>query len=121
MHDESPISQVSVIWYSGTEGYDTNLTTENSFVTIDDKGKTTLDGYIDNPGRNIDGGTPMGAALKAAYEKLGSAKYSNKYVLLMTDGRPGYASKKGMTTLMDGDMTIGTVWSLTMQLIMQVK
>ena len=95
LHDESPISQVSVIWYSGTEGYDTNLTTENSFVTIDDKGKTTLDGYIDNPGRNIDGGTPMGAALKAAYEKLGSAKYSNKYVLLMTDGRPGYASKKG--------------------------
>lgn len=93
LHDESPISQVSVIWYSGTEGYDTNLTTENSFVTIDDKGKTTLDGYIDNPGRNIDGGTPMGAALKAAYEKLGSAKYSNKYVLLMTDGRPGYASK----------------------------
>lgn len=95
LHDESPISQVSVIWYSGTEGYDTNLTTENSFVTIDDKGKTTLDGYIDNPGRNIDGGTPMGAALKAAYEKLGSAKYSNKYVLLMTDGRPGYASNKG--------------------------
>lgn len=95
LHDESPISQVSVIWYSGTEGYDTNLTTENSFVTIDDKGKTILDGYIDNPGRNIDGGTPMGAALKAAYEKLGSAKYSNKYVLLMTDGRPGYASKKG--------------------------
>ena len=37
----------------------------------------------------------MGAALKAAYEKLGSAKYSNKYVLLMTDGRPGYASNKG--------------------------
>ena len=95
LHDESPISQVSVIWYSGTEGYDTNLTTENSFVTIDDKGKTTLDGYIDNPGRNIDGGPPMGAALKAAYEKLGSAKYSNKYVLLMTDGRPGYASNKG--------------------------
>ena len=95
LHDESPISQVSVIWYSGTEGYGTNLTTVNPFVTIDDKGKTTLDGYIDNPGRNIDGGTPMGAALKAAYEKLGSAKYSNKYVLLMTDGRPGYASKKG--------------------------
>ena len=22
LHDESPISQVSVIWYSGTEGYD---------------------------------------------------------------------------------------------------
>lgn len=95
LHDESPISQVSVIWYSGTEGYDTNLTTENSFVTIDDTGKTILDGYIDNPRRNIDGGTPMGAALKAAYEKLESAKYSNKYVLLMTDGRPGYASTDG--------------------------
>lgn len=95
LHDESPISQVSVIWYSGTEGYDDNLTTENSFVTIDDTGKTILDGYIDYPRRNIDGGTPMGAALKAAYEKLGSAKYSNKYVLLMTDGRPGYAEKYG--------------------------
>lgn len=95
LHDESPISQVSVIWYSGTEGYDDNLTTENSFVTIDDTGKTILDGYIDYPRRNIDGGTPMGAALKAAYEKLGSAKYSNKYVLLMTDGRPCYAEKYG--------------------------
>ena len=95
LHDESPISQVSVIWYSGTEGYDDNLTTENSFVTIDDTGKTILDGYIDYPRRNIDGGTPMGAALKAAYEKLGSAKYSNKYVLLMTDGRPDYAEKYG--------------------------
>lgn len=92
LHDESPISQVSVIWYSGTEGYDDNLTTENPFVTIDDTGKTILDGYIDSPRRNIDGGTPMGAALKAANEKLRSAKYSNKYVLLMTDGRPGYAS-----------------------------
>lgn len=95
LHDESSISEVSVIWYSGTEGYDNNLTTENSFVTIDDTGKTILDGYIDSPGRNIDGGTPMGAALEAAYSELKSAKYSNKYVLLMTDGRPGYAEEYG--------------------------
>lgn len=95
LHDESSISEVSVIWYSGTEGYDDNLTTENSFVTIDDTGKTILDGYIDSPGRNIDGGTPMGAALEAAYSELKSAKYSNKYVLLMTDGRPGYAEEYG--------------------------
>lgn len=95
LHDESPISQVSVIWYSGTEGYGTNLTTVNPFVTIDDKGKTILDGYIDSPGRAIYGGTPMGAALEAAYNELNSAeaKYSNKYVLFMSDGRPGYASK----------------------------
>mgnify|MGYP000091397949 CR=1 FL=1 len=97
LHDESPISQVSVIWYSGTEGYGTNLTTVNPFVTIDDKGKTILDGYIDSPGRAIYGGTPMGAALEAAYNELNSAeaKYSNKYVLFMSDGRPGYASKNG--------------------------
>lgn len=101
LHDESPISQVSVIWYSGTEGYRTNLTTVNPFVTIDDKGKETLEGYIDEPGRDISGGTPMGAALEAAYSELGSAKYSNKYVLLMTDGRPGYASGSNYETYGD--------------------
>lgn len=101
LHDESQISQVSVIWYSGTEGYRTNLTTVNPFVTIDDKGKETLEGYIDEPGRDISGGTPMGAALEAAYSELGSAKYSNKYVLLMTDGRPGYASGSNYETYGD--------------------
>lgn len=101
LHDESPISQVSVIWYSGTEGYRTNLTTVNPFVTIDDKGKETLEGYIDEPGRDISGGTPMGAALEAAYSELGSAKYSNKYVLLMTDGRPDYASGSNYETYGD--------------------
>ena len=95
LHKESSISQVSVIWYSGTEGYQDDLTTVYSFVTVDDTGEKILEKYIDEPGRSISGDTPMGAALEAAYSELKLAKYSNKYVLLMTDGMPGYINEPG--------------------------
>lgn len=70
------------------------MTTVRSFVTLNDSGVETLNSYITTPGRSIDGGTPMGAALEAANKQLGSAnkENKNKYVLLMTDGLPGHWS-----------------------------
>lgn len=90
LHNASQISEISIIWYSGHEGNaEDSLTTINPFVTTNDEGVDTLEGYIDAK-TDIAGGTPMGVALKAAYTMLESAHNSNKYVLLMTDGLPGY-------------------------------
>lgn len=94
LHEKSPESQISIIWYSGSERQESNLTTVRPFVTLDDSGVDTLNSYITTPGRDIDGGTPMGAALEAANKQLDSAnkENKNKYVLLMTDGLPGHSS-----------------------------
>lgn len=90
LHNASQISEISIIWYSGHEGNaEDSLTTINPFVTTNDEGVDTLKDYIDAK-KKITGGTPMGVALKAAYTMLESAHNSNKYVLLMTDGLPGY-------------------------------
>lgn len=92
LHEKSPKSEISIIWYSGSERKDSNLTTVRPFVTLDDSGVDTLNSYITTPGRVIYGGTPMGAALEAANTQLDSAnkENKNKYVLLMTDGLPGH-------------------------------
>lgn len=94
LHEKSSKSEISIIWYSGSEQKESNLTTVRSFVTLDDSGVDTLKSYITTPERSIDGGTPMGAALKAANDQLDLAnkENKNKYVLLMTDGLPGYWS-----------------------------
>lgn len=94
LHEKSPKSEISIIWYSGSEREDSNLTTVRPFVTLDDSGVDTLNSYITTPERDIYGGTPMGAALEAANKQLDSAnkENKNKYVLLMTDGLPGHWS-----------------------------
>ena len=81
------------------------LTSVNNFVSLSDSGVETLQSYIDTPGRDIYGGTPMGAALEAANKQLDSAnkENKNKYVLLMTDGLPGYWSRTNGTTNRDDD------------------
>ena len=92
LHEKSPESEISIIWYSGSEQEESNLTTVRPFVTLDDSGVYTLNSYITTSGRYIYGGTPMGAALEAANKQLDSAnkENKNKYVLLMTDGLPGH-------------------------------
>lgn len=88
---KSADSQVSIIWYRGDEG-DSDLTNTLPFQKLDPSGVTKLKSNIDKK-RTIDGGTPMGSALEAAYNQLGNAtKGNDKYVLFMTDGRPGYDS-----------------------------
>ena len=89
LSDKSADSEVSIIWYNGHEGY-SGLTDTLGFQKLDPSGVTNLKSNIDEE-RTIDGGTPMGSALEAAYNQLGNAtKGNDKYVLFMTDGRPGY-------------------------------
>ena len=88
-------SEVSVIWYQGTErGTYCNVevsafaeigTSYDKITKAIDKGK--LDYYAT--------GTPMGKALQAADDELNSAKHSNKYVILFTDGLPGHRTSDG--------------------------
>lgn len=88
---KSADSQVSIIWYRGDEG-DSDLTNTLPFQKLDPSGVKKLKSNIDKK-RTIDGGTPMGSALEAAYNQLGNAtKGNDKYVLFMTDGMPGYDS-----------------------------
>lgn len=90
LSDKSVDSQVSIIWYRGAEG-DSNLTNTLAFQKLDPSGVKNLKSNIDDTTRTIGGGTPMGSALEEAYNQLGNAaKGNDKYVLFMTDGRPGY-------------------------------
>ena len=89
---KSADSQVSIIWYRGNEG-GSNLTDTLPFQKLNPSGVKNLKSNIDNEKRTIDGGTPMGSALEAAYNQLKSAANGNdKYVLFMTDCMPGYFS-----------------------------
>lgn len=95
LEKSSDKSEVSVIWYQGTEGGTYCNVEVSAFAEIGtsydeitkaiDKGK--LDYYAT--------GTPMGKALQAADDELNSAKYSNKYVILFTDGLPGHRTSDG--------------------------
>ena len=92
LSEKSADSQVSIIWYRGHEG-DSDLTDTLPFQKLNPSGVTSLTDFINDQKRTIDGGTPMGSALEAAYNQLGNATEGNdKYVLFMTDGRPGYNS-----------------------------
>lgn len=86
---KSKESRISIIWYSGTEG--SNGTTETlDFQSLDENGVAALKNNIDAK-EDFDGGTPMGSALEAAKNQLAKVKdQSNKYVVFMTDGMPGY-------------------------------
>lgn len=105
-------SEVSVIWYKGTERGKNCKVEVSDFAEIDasyDKiteaiGKGKLDSEAT--------GTPMGMALQAADDELNSAKHSNKYVILFTDGLPGHLTVLATIVLI--------VWLLIMH-IMQRK
>lgn len=91
---KSEDSQVSIIWYRSEKGYFglTDKMETRAFQKLDKSGVASLTSFI-NQNRTIDGGTPMGSALEAAYNQLGNAANGNdKYVLFMTDGMPGYYS-----------------------------
>lgn len=89
--------EIAVVWYKGTQGQSQD-DWWNIRETIDSSGfkdvKETqdvqeLDTHITTMTKG--GGTPMGAALNEAESLLeNDAKYSNKYVLLFTDGLPGH-------------------------------
>ena len=88
LSDKSADSEVSIIWYRGDEGKSKLATL--AFQKLNKSGVKELTSFI-NKDRTIDGGTPMGSALEAAYNQLKSAANGNdKYVLFMTDGMPGY-------------------------------
>ena len=80
-------SEVSVIWYSGTEGSSPTVT-DSGFMEIKSNYQqiNTAIGSEDYGS----GGTPMGVALQTAKERLKLAKYKDKYVILFTDGLPGH-------------------------------
>lgn len=88
---KSKESRISIIWYSGTEGK--NATIEKlDFKSLDKDGVAALKKNIDDKKKgDFKGGTPMGSALEAAKNQLAKVKdQSNKYVVFMTDGMPGY-------------------------------
>ena len=88
LSDKSVDSEVSIIWYRGDEAKSKLATL--AFQKLNKSGVKELTSFI-NKDRTIDGGTPMGSALEAAYNQLKSAANGNdKYVLFMTDGMPGY-------------------------------
>ena len=90
LSEKSKDSQVSIIWYRGEEG-NSNLKDKLAFEKLNPSGVESLTRFINDKKRNIGGGTPMGRALKEAYDQLGKAAEGNdKYVLFMTDGMPGY-------------------------------
>lgn len=85
-------SEVSVSWYRGSEGSDDDdyTVTDSDFKTIDTS-YAEIVGAINSGATDKDqSGTPMGNALRKAQQRLSSAKYTNKYVILFTDGMPGY-------------------------------
>ena len=85
-------SEVSVSWYRGSEGSDDDdyTVTDSGFKTIDTS-YAEIVGAINSGATDKDqSGTPMGNALRKAQQRLSSAKYTNKYVILFTDGMPGY-------------------------------
>ena len=88
-------SEVSVIWYQGTEGKENCNVEVSDFAEIgasyDKITKAIGKGKLDNNAT----GTPMGKALRAADDKLNSAQYPNKYVILFTDGLPGHRTSDG--------------------------
>lgn len=85
-------SEVSVIWYSGTEGSSPTVT-DSDFMEIKSNYQR-INAAIGSKGSGS-GGTPMGVALQTAKTRLGSAKYNAKYVILFTDGMPGYRDPDG--------------------------
>lgn len=85
-------SEVSVIWYSGTEGSSPTVT-DSGFMEIKSNYQR-INAAIGSKGSGS-GGTPMGVALQTAKTRLGSAKYNAKYVILFTDGMPGYRDSDG--------------------------
>lgn len=89
LQNSSPKSEVAVSWYRGHEGENPTVT-NGSFQTLENNYQNILNA-IDASG-NANGGTPMGAALQKANDRLNDAKYTNKYVILFTDGMPGYNS-----------------------------
>lgn len=90
LSNKSQESEISIIWYSGDEG-DDGTTDTLDFQKLDTKGVKALKNNIKDK-NDFEGGTPMGSALEAAKNQLAKASYgSNKYVLFMTDGMPGYS------------------------------
>lgn len=120
LHEKSPKSEISIIWYSGSEREQSDLTKVRDFVTLDDSGVDKLNSYITTPGRNIDGGTPMGAALEAANKQLNSAnkENKNKYVLLMTDGLPGYWSDNANKNCMVANNAVDNATKIKSQAVL---
>ena len=94
LSNKSKESRISIIWYRGDEG--TTGTTETlDFQSLDENGVAALKNNIDaKKYEDFKGGTPMGSALEAAKNQLAKVKdQSNKYVVFMTDGMPGYWTK----------------------------
>lgn len=83
--------EIAVVWYNGTQGSSTDRTSSSGFKDVK-QNAWDLNSFIDNK-QVPSGGTPMGDALDKAESLLkNNAKYSNKYVLLFTDGLPGYSN-----------------------------
>lgn len=78
LQNSSPKSEVAVSWYRGHEGENPTVT-NGSFQTLENNYQNILNA-IDASG-NANGGTPMGAALQKANDRLNDAKYTNKYVI----------------------------------------
>ena len=81
--------EIAVIWYQGSQNDNSQHTSSSGFKDVKySYNVQELHDHVDE--QEIDGGTPMGHGLQAAEELLKNAKYDNKYVVMFTDGRPGY-------------------------------
>ena len=104
---KSKESRISIIWYSGTEGSNPTIETLD-FQSLDENGVAALKNNIDaKKEEDFDGGTPMGSALEAAKNQLAKVKdQSNKYVVFMTDGMPGYWTKDNNKNCMTANKAV---------------
>lgn len=80
--------EIAVVWYSGTQGTYGTVTAQNFLEVNEQSNVDELESFINN--KRVSGSTPMGDGLEKAEQMLNTAKYSNKYVVFFTDGKPGY-------------------------------
>lgn len=90
--EQSGNIEIGVVWYQGTQGSNTmdDTTSFSGFVDVSNTEDVWKLKNITIDSKVKYGGTPMGDALHRAQEAFTQATYEQKYVLLFTDGRPGY-------------------------------
>lgn len=86
----TPDSQLAVVYFNGIEG-ESGTTQTQGFTKLNSSANvTTIKNFLEN-NKSPSSATPMGDALKEAYNLLSADETDNEqYVVFFTDGMPGY-------------------------------
>lgn len=99
LKESSDKSEVAVVWYNGSEGEDNDTTQTLEFTQLNAQGNINKIKYFIN-NKTASGGTPMGDALEEANSLISGSKNDDRYVILFTDGMPGYWSNNASKNCM---------------------